>query len=84
MAGRDEVPPALRVAEVEVRGEDGAPPVEPALGVLDVDVADAARELLGEGGRVEELVGEVAGVEVDREALAIADRRERPARVTKS
>jgi hypothetical protein len=66
--GRDEVPAALRLPEVQVGGEDGAPPVQPALGVLDVDVTDAARELLGVGRGVEELVGEVARVEVDREA----------------
>ena len=35
--------------------------------VLDVHVVDAVGELLGEGGGVEELVGEVAGVEVDAE-----------------
>ena len=68
---------ALRLAEVEVAGEDRAAPVEPAQRVLHVHVVDAVGELLDEGGRVEELVREVARVEVDPEALAVADRLER-------
>ena len=50
--------------------EDRAAPVEQPLGVLDVDVVDAVGEVDREGGRVEELVGEVARVEVDAEARA--------------
>src|SRR3712207_8667033 len=55
---------------VEVGGEDAAPAVERPPRVLDVDVVDAVGELLDEGRRVEELVREVAGIEVDPEALA--------------
>jgi hypothetical protein len=42
-----------------------------------VHVVDPLRELLGERRRVEELVDEVARVEVDPEALTVADRVER-------
>ena len=45
-----------------------------------MDVEDAVAELVDEGGGVEELVLEVAGVEVDPEAGAVADRRQRLAR----
>jgi hypothetical protein len=75
--GRDEVPPALALAEVQVRGQDRAAAVEAALRVLDVYVVDPIRELGHECGRVEELRGEVARVEVDAEALAPVDRLER-------
>ena len=42
-----------------------------------MDVVDAARELERELRRVEELVGEVARIEVDPERLAVVDRVER-------
>jgi hypothetical protein len=60
-----------------VRAEDRPAPVEPLLRVLHVDVVDAARELERELRRVEELVGEVARIEVDPERLAVVDRVER-------
>ena len=41
-----------------------------------LEEVDPVRELLDERGGVKELVGEVARVEVDTEALAVADRRE--------
>ena len=42
-----------------------------------MDVVDAVRELERELRRVEELVGEVARIEVDPERLAVVDRVER-------
>src|SRR5262249_52472675 len=77
VTGGDEVPAALLLAEVEVRGEDRAASVEPLLRVLDVDMVDAVRELERELRGVEKLVREVARIEVDPEALAVADRVER-------
>ena len=52
----------------EVAAEDRRPPVERALRVLDVDVEDPVRELVDERRRLEELMLEVARVEVDPEA----------------
>src|SRR5439155_5962027 len=78
--GRDEVPASLRLAEVEMTAEDALAPVERLPRVLHVDVIDAVRKLLDERGRVEELVGEVARVEVDPELRPSADRVERLAR----
>ena len=80
VAGRDEVPAARVIAEAEVRAEDRAASVEPFARVLHVHVVDAVGELEHERSRVEQLVGEVARVEVDAEALAVPDRVERPAR----
>src|SRR3954453_1201655 len=71
VAGGDEVPAAAGGAEVGVATEDRGAPVEPALGVLDMGVEDARAELVDERGGVEELVLEVAGVEVDPEAGAV-------------
>src|SRR5918911_3319519 len=48
-----------------------------ARGVLDVDVVDAVGEGLEEQHGVDELVVEMAGIEVDPEGGAVADRRER-------
>ena len=45
VAGRDEVPAARLLAEVEVRAEDRPPPVQPLARVLDVDVVDPVGEL---------------------------------------
>ena len=78
VAGGDEVPAARLLAEVQVRREDRAAAVEPLARVLDVDVVDPVGELERELRRVEELVREVARVEVDAERLAVADRVERP------
>src|SRR5213594_3458974 len=75
--GRDEVPPARRLAEVQVRAEDALPAIERLPRVLDMDVVDPLRELLGERGGVEKLVREVARVEVDPERLPVVDRIER-------
>src|SRR5690606_26994597 len=71
---RDEVPPASVVAEEEVRAEDAVAAVQQLDGLLDVDVVDAVGELVHEGRRVDELPVEVAGIEIDAEALAVADR----------
>ena len=77
VAGRDEVPAARLVAEVQVRGEDRAAAVEALARVLDVHVVDPVGELERELRGVEELVREVARVEVDPERLAVVDRVER-------
>ena len=60
--------------------EDRRAPVQVPDRVLDVHVVDAVGELGHERGAVEELVLEVRRVEVDAEALATADRLQRPAR----
>jgi len=78
MAGRDEVPAAPVIAELEVRAEDAIAPGEADLRVLDVHVEDAIWEGVDELYRVEELVHEVAGVEVEAERLVIVQRLERP------
>ena len=70
----------MRFAEVEVSAEDALAAVEGLARVLHVDVIDAVRELLDERGRVEELVSEVARVEVDAELRPSVDRVERLAR----
>jgi hypothetical protein len=67
-----------------VRPEDGAPAVEHDLRVLDVHVVDPVGELRRVGRRIEELRDEVARIEVDAEARAPVDRRERLRVVTKS
>src|SRR6266446_9276781 len=77
---RHECPAPIRLAEVDVGAEDRPAPVEHLLRVLDVNVVDAIRELLYEGGRVQELVGEVARIEVDAESRPAPDRIERLAR----
>src|SRR3954451_16787343 len=77
VAGGDEVPAAAGLAEVEMAAEDRRAAVQAALGVLDVRVEDFRRELDDEGSRVEELVLEVARVEVDAEAGTVPDRVER-------
>ena len=77
VAGRDEVPAARLLAEVQVRGEDRAASVEPLLRVLDVHVVDPVGEVERELRGVEELVREVARVEVDPERLAVVDRVQR-------
>src|SRR5258708_23199648 len=77
MAGRHEGPAPLRLAEIDVRAEDRPASVEHALRVLDVNVVDAIAELLHVGGRVEELMGEMAGIEVDSEAGPAPDRVKR-------
>src|SRR6202165_1583222 len=64
---RDEGPAPIRLAEVDVGAEDRPAPVEQLLRVLDVNVVDAIPELLHKSGRGQELVGEVAGIEVDAE-----------------
>src|SRR5688572_5279048 len=80
VTGRDEIPAAALAAEVEVAAEDRRAAVEATLGVLDVDVVDAVAELVDERRRVEELVLEVARVEVDAEAGPVADRCKRAPR----
>ena len=77
MARRDEVPAAAHLTEVEMASENAAASVERLARVLHVDVVDPVRELGHVRGRVEELVGEMARVEVDAEALAPVDRVER-------
>src|SRR5216683_1765656 len=71
VARRDEDPTAIRLAEVDVRAEDRPASVEKLLRVLDVDVVDAIRELHHERRRVEELVREVAWIEVDAESWPV-------------
>src|SRR3712207_9450373 len=71
---RDEVPAALGLPEVQVGAEDASAAVEPLLRVLYVEVVDPVGELLDKRRRIEELVGEVARVEVDAEPLAVAYR----------
>src|SRR5207344_1677060 len=79
--GRAEVPEAFPRAEAGVAAEDSgthrllAPP-----DVLDVHVPDARAELVQEREVVDALVAEVARVEVEPEALVVADRLERHAR----
>src|SRR5262245_21949872 len=77
VSGRDEVPTALGLAEVQVSAEDALPPVERLARVLDVHVVDPVGELLYERGGVQELVREVARVEVDPELRPATDRGER-------
>src|SRR4051794_34138495 len=60
--------------------EDGRAPVEAALRILHVHMVDPGAEGADEGRGVEELVLEVAGIEVDPEAPAVADGVERLAR----
>ena len=79
VAGRDEIPTSLRLAEVEVPPENRAAPVEEAPRVLHVHVVDAVGELDRKRSRIEELVREMARIEVDPEAGPVADRIERPA-----
>src|SRR5215204_1656616 len=73
VARGDEVPTALGAAEVQVASQYAPAAVQPLAAVLDVEVVDPIGELLDERCGVEELVGEVARVEVDTEALAVAD-----------
>src|ERR1700694_2351464 len=77
---RHEGPAAIRLAEVDVGAEDRPAPVEHLLRVLDVNVVDAIRELLHEGRGIQELVGEVAWVEIDPETRPASDRIESLAR----
>jgi hypothetical protein len=56
VAGRDEVPTACLLAEVQVRAKDRPAAVEPFARVLDVDVVDPVGELERELSRVEVLV----------------------------
>ena len=60
VAGRDEVPAAGLLTEVQVRPEDRAAPVESLLRVLHVHVVDAVGELAGELRGVEVLVARSA------------------------
>lgn len=73
-----------RLAEVQVRGEDRAAPVEPPLRVLDVHVVDPVGDVERELRGVEELVGEWLGSRLIPKAsrLPIASRALRV--VTKS
>src|SRR5216683_6983543 len=71
VARRDEGPTPIRLTEVDVRAEDRPASVEKLLRVLDVDVVDAIRELHHESRRVEELVREVAWIEVDAESWPV-------------
>src|SRR4029450_10190497 len=73
VARGDEVPAALRAAEVQVASQYAPAAVQPFAAVLDVEVVDPVRELLDERRRVQELVGEVTRVEVDTEPLAGVD-----------
>src|SRR5437899_4914841 len=77
MAGRDDDPTPIRLAEVDVRAQDRAVSVEQLLRVLDVDVIDAIPKLHHERRRVEELVREMAGIAVDAEPRPIAARGQR-------
>src|SRR5947209_3595963 len=76
-ARRAEIPAPSGIAEVEVRAEDAGAAVEIARGVLDVHVIDAVGEALDEEHGIDELVVEMAGVEVDPEGGAVADGLER-------
>ena len=58
--------------------EDAAAAVERDDRVLDVDVVDAVGEFADELDRVDALPDAVAGVEVEAELLAVAERVERP------
>ena len=73
MPGRDEIPPTSPLAEIQVAAEYRAAAVEALARVLDVHVVDALGELLNERSRVEELVREVARVEVDPKPLPALD-----------
>src|SRR5689334_2263569 len=78
VAGRDEVPPAPRVAPRQVRRQTAVAAVaDPLAGVLAVDVVDPVLEVPDEAGRVEVLPHHVAGVPVEAERLPVADRVER-------
>jgi hypothetical protein len=61
VAGRDEVPAAIALAEVQMPAEDALAAVERLLRVLDVDVVDAVGELDRELRRIEELVRSGSG-----------------------
>jgi hypothetical protein len=65
--GRDEVPAAARLARSQVAAEDRRAPVERRLESLTWR-GRSGRELGDERGRVQELVLEVARIEVDAEA----------------
>src|SRR6266853_1379323 len=77
VAGRHEVPAARLIAEVQVRAENRPAAVEPLLRVLDVHVIDPVGEVERKLRRIEELMREVARVEVDAERVAVSDRVER-------
>src|SRR4029077_6681569 len=74
---RYERPAALDLSEVDVGAEDRAPAVEHLFRVLDVHVVDAITELHDELRRVEELMREMARIEVDAEAGPAPDRIQR-------
>ena len=60
----------------EVRAENAPPPVQPALRVLEVDVEQPLGKRRGEFGRVDELMDEMARVEVEAEARVAVDGRQ--------
>ena len=80
MTGRDEVPAALDLPEVEMAGEDALASVQRPARVLDVHVVDPVGELLDERRGIEELMREVARVEVEAELRPPVDRSEGLAR----
>lgn len=65
MPWRDKIPAAAGIAEVEVRAEDAVAAIDIDAAILDVHVVDAIAECLDKGHRIEELVDQVAGIEVD-------------------
>jgi hypothetical protein len=71
-----EVPAAARIAEAEVACEDAGAAVEGGDRVLDVDVIDAIGEGAEKLDRIDPLPVEVAGIEVESELLAAAERLE--------
>src|SRR5690625_2337522 len=79
-AGADEVPAPARVGPRQVGAEAPVAAVEPALGVLAVDVEDLVLEVEQEGDRVQVLPHEVAGVPVQAEGLAVPDGLQRAVR----
>src|SRR3954454_8840481 len=78
VTGRDEVPAAARVSPRQVGAQPAVAPVELLDRLLAVDVVDPRPVVPQEGQWVEVLPHEVAGVEVEPEGLAVADRLHRP------
>ena len=74
--GRDERPPAARVGPGPVRAEHAVAPVEVGDRLLHVHVEDVLGEVEHERDVVQLLPDEVRRVEVEPEALAVADRLE--------
>src|SRR4029079_13398837 len=77
MAGRDKIPAAARVAEVQMRAKNAGATIQVAPAFLDMHVIDPIGEGFEKRNRVDELVIQVAWVEVDPKRRPATDRRQR-------